>query len=471
VETRTPPWRQLLMPIVFVLGCVVLSIATWQAFDGTTPLRAKPYEFSAKLPSAAGLVPGADVRMSGVVIGRVTRVERDRETARITSGLDPKFAPLHAGATVIARSKSLLGEAYLEVAPGARAARVLRDGETLAPSQVRRTQQLSDVLSTFKPQTRTDMRALFAGLARGLRGRGQDVNDGIGWAEPATASFAKLFELLDRQRGDLAQLISSSAEVFDTIGQRQAAVATTIDAGDRVLSATAARDAALRATTRALPPFLQRLRAAAQTVDGASGDLNAAAHALEPVAPKVAPLLRDIRSYAPEFRALFRELPPVLDAGRRNLKYVKAITRAAKPALAKAYPSLREIIPFVQLLTASREEIVAVLGNVGALLSPTAYGPGDRLVHFGGGIPTIWNEAVGGWIRKLPTNRANPYPKPQGLRTLASKGYIDAYDCRHLKNPLYLPPTGSGAPPCDTQGPWEFQGRTSYYPNLQPAAP
>lgn len=471
MQTQTPTWRMLLLPIIFVLGCVGLSIAAWRAFDGTTPLEAKRYEFSAELPSAAGLVPGADVRTAGVVVGRVTAVRRDGTSARITSALERRFAPMHARATVIARSKSLLGEAYLEVAPGPPAAPALPDGGTLARSQVRAGQQLSDVLSTFDPQTRANTRALFAGLADGLRARGRDINDTIGWAQPASAAFASLFATLDRQHAELQQLVGSAGDVFQTLGERQAAVRTAIDAGNRVLGATASRDAGLRATVHALPPFLRTLQRAARTIDGAGGELNRAMLSLEPAAPKVAPLLRDVRDDAPRFRELFRALPPVLDAGRADLRHVGEIARAAAPALAHVYPALREIIPFVQLLNANREEITAVLGNVGALESTLAYGPGDKIVHYGSGIPTVWNEVIGGWIRKLPTNRANPYLKPQGLRSLSGKGYIDAYDCRQLKNPLYLPPTGTGAPPCDTQGPWTFQGRKADYPNLSPAAP
>lgn len=471
MRTETPTWRLLVLPIVFVLGCVGLSIAAWRAFDGTTPLQAARYEFAAELPSAGGLVPGADVRMSGVVIGSVTKVRREGTVARITSGVDRRFAPLHTGAKVIARTKSLLGEAYLEVAPGPPSAPVLRDGATLAAADVRVSQQLSDVLSTFDPQTRDNTRALFAGLAKALRGRGQDLNDAVGWSAPAASGVAALFETLDRQRGQLRTLVRSAGDVFETLGTQDAAIRTAIDAGDRVLGATAARDAALRSTVHELAPFLAQLRTTAGGIDAASGELTRAARAVEPAAPKVAPLLRDVERHAPEFRTLFRELPPVLDAGRAGLPQLGRLARAAKPALAQVYPSLREIIPFVQLLTANREELVAVLGNVGALLSPTAYGPGDKLVQYGTGIPTIWNEVIGGWIRKLPTNRANPYLKPQGARSLASKGYIEAYDCRQLKNPLYLPATGTGAPPCDTQGAWTFNGKSAFYPNLGPAAP
>jgi hypothetical protein len=91
---------------------------------------------------------------------------------------------------------------------------------------------------------------------------------------------------------------------------------------------------------------------------------------------------------------------------------------------------------------------------------------------YGSGIITVWNESVAGWVKKLPTNRQNPYPKPpDALLDTGRIGVIKSYDCRHIHNPLYLPPTGTGAPPCILQGPWTFDGETAYYPRLKPAGP
>jgi virulence factor Mce-like protein len=471
METRSPTRDQIVVPLIFALLCVGLSIFAWRTFDGTTPLQPERYTFNVRLPGAAGLLDGADVRMSGVVIGQVTAVRRSGTAARITAALDRRYAPLRSDAHVIARSKSLLGEAYLEVAPGSPGAPRLPEGGILAPGQAKPTQQLADVLDTFTPRARADLRAALRGLSRGVAGRGQDLNDTLGQAQQGTAALASLVGKLDVQRVALGRLVSSSGAIFDTLGEQQAALGTTIRAGEQIFRATASRDRELRSTVRALPPFLRRLRSAAAAIDGASGVLDRAARSMQPAAAHIAPLLRNVRRYSPAARALLEDLPPVLDSGRRTLPAVERIARAAGPALVRSYPAFRELIPLMQLVSADREEIIAVLGNVASLLNGRMYGPADRPVAYGTGVPTIWNEVIGGWIRKLPTNRANPYLKPGALRSLADEGVVHAYDCRQTGNPLYLPPTGTGAPPCRTQGPWTFQGRTSYYPQLQPAAP
>ena len=112
-----------------------------------------------------------------------------RHGARITAELDPRFAPLRADTTAILRNKSLLG-----------------------------------------------------GLAAGLSGRGQELGDAIGWAAPASANLARLITVLDGQRSQLQQLISSGGEVLNAVGQRQGVLHAAVNAGQQVLAVTAARN-------------------------------------------------------------------------------------------------------------------------------------------------------------------------------------------------------------------------------------
>lgn len=85
---------------------------------------------------------------------------------------------------------------------------------------------------------------------------------------------------------------------------------------------------------------------------------------------------------------------------------------------------------------------------------------------------TTENEAIGGYQKRLPTNRQNTYPAPDSENDIAYGG-LKAYDCRNTGNPLIIPviPPGTGAPPCVTQGPWRFNGLSRYFPRLRPAKP
>jgi len=56
--------------------------------------------------------------MSGVVIGRVAALRRQGNCAIATVEIDDQYAPVRSGAKAIVRAKTLLGEGYLELAPG-----------------------------------------------------------------------------------------------------------------------------------------------------------------------------------------------------------------------------------------------------------------------------------------------------------------------------------------------------------------
>lgn len=470
METHAPTPRQLLIPGAFVLACVVLSILTWLSFGGSLPLQPAGYRITIPLPDASNLYPGADVRMAGVTIGKVISVRRTAATAAATVQLDAGDAPLRSGARALLRTKSLLGEGYLELAPGPVDAPLLRDGAWLRASHVAHQQSLDDVLQTFSPTTRARLRQLIKGLSAAVADRSQALNDALGDAAPATANLATVMQTIGGQQADLRQLVAGSAAVLNALGGREGTLRAAVTAGDQLLSTTAQRDRALAATIAAFPAFLAQLRASAQTLGAASGDLDRAAVTLAPVARPLVPALQEVSSVAPQFRALFAELPPVLRVGERGLPAARRIFRAAPPALEQLYPAARQVIPVLQLLGAVRSSMITTFANVAAVFNGTYVGPGQRILDYVNGWIQFWNESISGWVKRLPTHRGNTYPKPGAVRLISSPGGLASYDCRYIHNPEYLPPFGSVAP-CKTQGPWTYRGVRAYYPHLQPAPP
>jgi virulence factor Mce-like protein len=466
MQTRTPHWRSLILPVAFALICVALTVLTYNVFGGTVPFTAQGYRITIPLPQAANLVPGSGVQIAGVKVGKIVAVTRAGNAAQATIELQPAYAPIRSGATAIARTKTLLGEGYVELAPGPRNAQPIQDGGGLPATQVRSPVQLDQFLSTFDLRTRARTRQLFAGLASAFGGREQSLNDSLGYAAPFSNSLGQVLGTLEDQQTDLQRLIASSGQVLGAIGQRQGAVQAAVTAGNDVLDTTAARNRELAATVQALPPFLNQLRATDQEITAAIPDLNSAVQALLPVAPLLSPALSSIDAAAPEFRGLFENLPPTLEAGKRGLPALTSMVRAARVGFREFYPTARELIPFMQLFAVNKN-VVDILANVATVTSGTDVGPGGVVLNYGTGLPTIWNETISGWAKKLPTNRQNPYPKPpDGLLDTGRIGVLKAYDCRNTGNPLYLPPTGTGAPPCILQGPWTFNGKSAYYPRL-----
>lgn len=468
METRVPQWRSFLMPIAFVLACTLLTILAWRSFGGATPLEPRGYRLTVPLKDAPNLFHGADVRISGVTVGRVSAMQQRGGRAEAVLDIDSSFAPLRAGTRATLRSKTLLGEGFLELAPGSRDAEFIPDGGALRARDVVPAQRLDDVLATFAPQTRADLRALARGLAASTRGAGEHLNRTLWSAQPGVEGLETTLGVLDEQEVSLRRVIRNSATVVGSLGRRRGALRSAIEAADAVVTVTADRRDALRATVRALPPFLQTLEGAATTLGDAERDLRPAADGLAAVAPALAPALRTVRATAPEAQRLLRALPATLRAADRGLPALERILRGARPSLAHVHPVLRELQPVLELLAEVRDSAVTTFVGVGQIHNGTFVAEDNRVQHYASGLITVWNESIGGWVRRLPSNRGNTYPKPGFLEKIGSG--LESFDCRHVDNPAVLPPLG-GTPPCVTQGPWTFKGQNRYYPTLRPAGP
>jgi phospholipid/cholesterol/gamma-HCH transport system substrate-binding protein len=472
MQTHAPTTGRLIGLIGFTLTSIVVAIIVYTTFGGTLPLTAKPYEFALQLPDAGNLVTGSDVQISGVKIGEVQSVTRVGSTARVTLAIDPQYAPIRSGASAIMRTKTLLGEAYVGLAPGPRDAPPIPDGGLLAPSHVRPTVSLDQFLSGFNPQALHTFRSFFAGFTRALHGRAGAFNEATARSAPFTANLTDVVQTLSDESPQLQTLVSSTGQVIGALGARVGDLQAAVRAGDAVLTTTGQRSADVQALLVSLPPFLHEVTATSDALTAHSGDFNRAMAALVPPVRRFTPTLLDVRRDVPALHTLFDLLPAATRAGERGLPALSAILRAVTPAFAQLYPASRQLIPVVQLLGAYSEEgVVGPLANGASAQNGTEVGPGGKIIVRPGNSLYLSNESIAGYVKRLPTNRSNPYPTPTGTAELGQIGFLKSYDCRNIHNPLLIPPIGSGVPPCVTQGPWDYDGTTAYYPRLQPAGP
>src|SRR3954447_9911711 len=120
---------------LFVGSCVGLLLALWSSFGGALPLQPRGYRIDALFPDGTQLAEQADVRISGVPVGRVVHLEPAGNRIRATLEGDDRYVPLRGDVRAMLRAKSLLGETYVELTPGLRGATPLREGSTLPPAK------------------------------------------------------------------------------------------------------------------------------------------------------------------------------------------------------------------------------------------------------------------------------------------------------------------------------------------------
>ena len=468
--TQAPSRRTIALLIAFTLTCLCLTLYVWTRLGGTVPFGARGYRFHALFQQASQLGMQADVRISGVSVGKVVGIRQAGDRTDATIEMRPEFAPVPQDTRAILRVKTLLGETFVALTPGSRSAPKLGEGGTLAPSQVAPTQQLDQVLSAFDAPTRRNLRLWLTGTATSLDGRGQDLNAALGYADPAVTDLSAIMTILARQQDAVGRLIGDSGTALRALGSRQADLQDLVRSGDQVFAATAAQGRQLTSTVRALPPFLASLRSARGAVDRTSGLAGPSLAALRPAAPLLRPALKEVILLAPPLRALLAELGRFIDTAQIALPAATHMIDALRPLNDVLLPAARQVAPVIDLVLAYRREVVATVANVGAASQAT--GPSDlgAPLHYLRTLLPTTNESFVGQSQRLASNRHNPYFAPGGLAAMSGGGLL-ASDCRNTSNPQTIPVIGSGPPPCRVQSGWTFQGQTRYFPHVAPAAP
>src|SRR3954464_6984470 len=347
VNKQVPSLGKILVMVGFALSCFGLLLFLWLAFGGPTPLKAQGYRFKVSFGEATQLAHEADVRISGVPVGKVKDIETNSTTGRsdATIELKPEYAPLPADAKAILRQKTLLGETYVELTPGSPNARKVPDNGRLATGQVADTVELDEILRAFDPKTRAAFQNWIQTQAQAINGRGQDLNDALGNLAPFAEDTTRVLQILNGQKAGVRALVRNTGEVFDALSERDGQLAQVITNSNRVFATTAARDAELQATFKALPTFEKESSTTLRRLSRFSANANPVVTDLRPAARELSPTLVQLSKLAPDLKALFRELDPLIDASKKGLPATREFLDDLHPLLAEFDGPLRQLNP------------------------------------------------------------------------------------------------------------------------------
>src|ERR1700755_2263665 len=133
MSKSAPSTTHLLVITAFALACFGILLFLWITFGGPTPFKAKSYQVTVPFTEASQLAEQSDVRISGVDVGKVENIElgpTGHESVALLN-IDDKYAPLPQGTRAMLRTKTLLGETYVELTPGSKSEPALQDGAEL----------------------------------------------------------------------------------------------------------------------------------------------------------------------------------------------------------------------------------------------------------------------------------------------------------------------------------------------------
>jgi virulence factor Mce-like protein len=498
MNKSAPSFGRIAAMVVFALSCFGLLLFLWLAFGGAVPLKPEGYRVKVSFAEATQLATEADVRISGVPVGKVKEVEPDNQTGRTvaTIELEPRYAPLPSDARAILRQKTLLGETYVELTPGSASAPQVKEDGTLAPAQVSDTVQLDEILRAFDKPTRDAFQTWMQEQAQGIGAYGRDVNDALGNLAPFAEDTARIVDVLNRQDGAVRSLVSNTGVVFDALSERDGQLRSLIEQSNRVFQATASRNEQLKQTFIALPTFereseltLDRLAEFAETTDPLITQLR-------PAARELSPTLQDLGALSPDLKRFFQALGPLIDASRTGFPAAEQILQDAEPLIAQLDPAMRQITPILQFLGLYKKELTSFFANTVAATQAFETKAGKKIHYLRTSNP-LNAENLAVYPRRIGTNRPNAYVKPNNFAQLANgMPVFDNRSCgagvptvTNVPAPP-LPPIvgdlvpdallnniitfafngtngGGAAPPCRLQGPFTFNGETTQYPHVR----
>jgi phospholipid/cholesterol/gamma-HCH transport system substrate-binding protein len=292
--------------VLFALSCFGLLLFLWLAFGGPVPLKPKGYRFHTSFAEAGQLATEADVRISGVPVGKVKTITPDKLTGRanVEIQLQSRYAPLPSDAKAILRQKTLLGETYVELTPGHASAQTIPEGGALPSSQVSDTVELDEILRSFDPKTRAAFQDWMQTQAQAIGNNGQDLNDALGNLAPFAEDTADIVDILNRQEGAVSRLVANTGIVFQALSERDGQLRSLIQNSNTVFATTASRDEQLKAAFRALPTFEKESRLTFNRLDEFATETDPLVTQLRPAARELSPTLEDLADISPDLKNL-----------------------------------------------------------------------------------------------------------------------------------------------------------------------
>ncbi|CAB4880559.1 unannotated protein [freshwater metagenome] len=425
-----PSIGRLLAMALFTLSCFGLLLFLWTAFGGSTPLRAGGYRVTIPFKESGQLSQQADVRISGVPVGKVKSIKADAATgdSRVVVEIDPAYAPIPRDSRVMLRQKTLLGETYVELTPGNPASGELQDGGTLARGAIAPTVELDEVLRAFDAPTRRAFQTWQEQLALANVGRGRDLSDAIGQLPALEEQATALLTVLREQEGGLSALVRDTGVVFDAISTNGTQLADLISNANTVFATTAARDRQLAATFEALPTFQRESRITLDRLVRFADTTDPLVRQLQPVAQQSGPTLQALERLAPQLSGVMTGLGPAQDASVKGLPAVNSLLAELTPFIGKLSPTLAQVNPLAQFVGAYPDELTSFFGNTVASTNAES-DVGGKAVKYLRVTNPLSPEGLASYSQRLVSNRSNAYAQPN-LNKLLAGANMPVYESR-----------------------------------------
>ena len=351
-----------------VLALVLIATFAYFGFTKANPF-ANPYEFHAVFTNVNNLKPKSPVRIAGVEVGKVKKIEAVESgsgAARVTMEIEERGLPIHEDAELKIRPRIFLeGNFFVDLEPGSPSGEELAKGDTIPVTQTAAPVQIGDVLTALQKDTREDLQTFLREYSEGLSdGGAEGFKPAVDYWEPAYRYSALANDAalgIDPDR-DLQRVLDGQQQTFAALNDDERALKDLITNFNVTAGALAREDAALAATVPALrdtlrqaQPTLASLNAAFPTLRAFAREALPGVRSSDETLDAAIPFMRQARLLMSE-----RELRGTARVLRQTIPDVVAFNATAIPFLeegrALSACTNNVLVPFTQLEVPNPDE-------------------------------------------------------------------------------------------------------------------
>jgi phospholipid/cholesterol/gamma-HCH transport system substrate-binding protein len=324
-----------------LLAATIILVFSFFGFSRYNPFEDK-FEFTATFESANNLQPKSPVRVAGVDVGKVKKVEPlpgGTGAARVTMEMDKKGLPLHEDAQLKIRPRIFLeGNFFVEAQPGTPGSKVLKEKGHIPIQQTATPVQFEQILTALQRDTRSDLQTFFKEYAREGLGNGgaEAYNRALTDAPEAlrNVSIANEASLGERPH-DLSRLLRGQQRLFDQLAASPETLKDLVTNLNLTAEALGRNDAALQASVPALRDVLRVGQPALVSLNNALPTLRVFSREALPGTRSSLPTLRASMPFIRQARLLVRpqELRGLAADLRRAIPDLARVNRASIPLL------------------------------------------------------------------------------------------------------------------------------------------
>ena len=324
-----------------LIALVIVVTATYFGFTKANPF-ADPYKLEAVFDNVNNLKTRSPVRVAGIEVGKVTKVEPVTEgdgAARVTMEIEDKGLPIHEDAQIKIRPRIFLeGNFFVDLQPGSPTSPELADGGTIPVTQTAAPVQFGDLLAALQSDTRKDLQVFLREYDIALRGGGAEgFNASIKYWEPAyrNTAIANEASLGQEPTKDIQRLLAGQAKVAQGLIRDEASLQDLIANFNTFAGSLAREDSALAASLPLLRDTLRVGQPALASINNALPSLRTFARDALPGVRSSDEALAASRPFIAQLRALFSpaELRGTAAVLREQIPNLADFNRASLPLL------------------------------------------------------------------------------------------------------------------------------------------